>query len=613
MLVQLLTTSNLPAELSIAALFHQTTGLSWPDVLDVGLSNGQLWYVPGANAITYQDQSYAAGFHGSADVAIFFLPKIRLAVERDTGGGGSALTASAQFAAPIDWSFIKFTGTNSRGGSTAGPFVAIDTRNSALPFTLGTSIVLLSSEIGDVTIQVGKTKMSGTFTLPESTGVFRGSSLTFDWDDQGFHVRNWPLRDLALPNFDLQNVKGEGACSQVVLESLPIDSKFNLDVNFSIQPPLNGPATLNITLNGTFDLVVTSSAYKNDPLLRANIVNATARIPFPSMGGYDWDKLRDGFVETIKQAGESIIQNLLRDAKNVAKLSAVVGAKWAIASAIDYLVCRGLSVEAAETAVAVAASAESGTVAACGGATVVVGGVVASVVGGVVTNQETEPDQRKPRPLKPGTPVLSFQVDSLRISWRATDTANTTSYAIAVADQDGNHIPVSAVTNTATTIPVSALRLGRSYTVRIIAAGPGGQSDPSDPATLYLLTGPSAPVLSFNDPDLMVAWSGVAGASNYALRVLDGNGSSVPNPEITLSGTTATVRAQAFESGGAFTVQLQALAPNVSGPWGKGAGLTIAVLSAPQSLAGSTVGALLGLVMLSTRTSCVEAGRSGGE
>ena len=211
-LVQLLTTSNLPAELSIAALFHQTTGLSWPDVLDVGLSNGQLSYVPGANAITYQDQPYAAGFHGSADVAIFFLPRIRLAVEIDTGGGGSALTASAQFVAPIDWSFIKFTGTNSRGGSTAGPFVAIDTRNSALPFTLGTSIVLLSSEIGDVTIQVGKTKMSGTFTLPESTGVFRGSSLTFDWDDQGFHVRNWPLRDLALPNFDLKNVKGEGAC-----------------------------------------------------------------------------------------------------------------------------------------------------------------------------------------------------------------------------------------------------------------------------------------------------------------------------------------------------------------------------------------------------------------
>ncbi len=590
-LVKLAGGSTPPAELSIGTLFHQTTGLDWPDVLDIVLSNGELWYVPGASAVTYQSESYVAGFHASADVTLFSLPKIRLAVEIDGDGTRKGLGASAQFAAPIDWSFIRFTGARTQGGSTTGPFLTIDTRNGALPFTLGSSIILLGSEVGDVTIQVRRTGMTGTLTLPESAGVFRGSSLTFEWDDKGFRVKNWPLRELALPKFDLENLKGEGACSQVILDLLPIDSRFNLDVSFSIQPPLNGPATLDITLNGTFDLAVTSGAYRNDPLLRANVVNATARIPFPSAGGYDWDKLRDGFVGTIKQAGESIVQNLLRNAKNVAKLSAVAGAKWAIASAIEYLVCRGLTVEAAEAAVAVAASAESGTVAACGGATVAAGGVVASIVAGVVTNQESGPDQHKPRPGKPGKPMLSFLVDSLRIGWPATDVGNTAAYAIAVEDENGNHYPVSAVTNTGTSIPASALKLGRSYTVRIIAAGPGGQSDPGDPATLYLLTAPDAPTPAFNDPDLTVTWSPVAGAGDYAVKALDALGVPVPNPRVSITGMRAVVQAQAFESGGAFKIQVQALAPDVTGPWSAAAGLTIAVLDPPKSLAAVTAGA----------------------
>lgn len=583
--------TNQPAELSIATLFNQVTGLTWPDVLDVKLSNGQLWYVPGQSAVTYQGQSYLAGFHASADVTVFFLPKIKLAVDVYGDGQNKGLTASAQFAAPVDWSFIKFTGTTGHGGATTGPFISIDTRNQSLPFTLGSGINLLGSDVGDVTIQVGKEKMTGTFTLPESAGVFSGASLSFDWDDDGFHVTNWPIQNLDLPKFDLENLKGAGSCSQVIMELLPIDSEFNLDVSFSIQAPQNGgPAMLGITLNGYFDLVVTSSAYKDDPLLRANIVNATTAIPFPSSGGYDWGKLKDGFVQAIKSAGESIIQNLLEDPENVAKLSAVVGAKWAISEAVDYLVCRGMSLEAAEAAVAMAASAEAGTAAVCGGATVALGGVVGTIIGGVFTNQDSPPDPQKPKPQKPGTPTLAFAVDHLAISWSATDPTNTTSYAIALADQNGNRVPVSAVTGTSTTVPASALTMGKSYTARIIANGPGGQSDPSDATSLYLLPAPAAPTLSFTDPTLAVAWDAVPNAQSYAVQVLDANGAPVPNPQIRLAGTRAEVEAQAFEAGGTFTVQVQSIAPSVTSPWGTGAQVAIALLPAPQSLAGSTVG-----------------------
>jgi hypothetical protein len=597
-LVQLVSPDGQPRQLSVSNLLSQATGLTWPDALDVSLSNGHLRWVPGTTPVMYQGQSYAAGFHGSAQVKIFFLPAAMLDVavySTDTETEKKGLVATAQLVQPVDWGFIKFAGTQNHGGSTMGPWVSIDTRQTALPFGLGSGLNMLGVGIGDIQIRVGKEKMSGTFTLPENAGVFAGSSIQFTWDENGFTVENWPLQGLNLPKFDLDDIKGSGACSQVIMDSLPIDTKFDIDASLSIDPPSGDtPAMLAINLNGSFNLVVSASAYKSDPLLTVPIVNVPIRVPFPTSGGYDWSLLRDEFVNALKAAGESMINNLLTgpDAgKNWAKLVAVVGAKWALGEMVDYLVCRGMPEAAAEAAVGAATGAIAGEASVLGGAAVAVGGVIVTIIGGVIIVSAIPPDPKKPKPGQPGQPTLTFDTDHLSLAWAGSSNANQ--YGIALVGDDGVTIPVSAVTGTATTVPASQLRLGQKYTARIVASGDGGQGDPSPAGSLFLVTAPTAITLAFSDPTLTVTWQAVTGNATYQVQVLDHEGKPLsPPPAIHIDGTTAAITAQAFEQGGSFQMQVRATAPGDAGPWGT-VPLPIHVLPAPEAITAMTVGSAL--------------------
>jgi len=608
-LVQLLQPSGQPTELSISALFFKATGLTWPQVLDISLYDGQLSWIPGTQNVTWdssalsalalpQAVTYTPGFHARARAKIFFLPEIALDVALITNAVASAtkgLTATAQFtnASDFDWGFIKFTGTRTHGGHTAGPYVSINTRDTQRPFGLGAGIVIMSTDVGDVDINVGKDSMTGSFTLPASAGIFADKQITFTWKDNKFTVDNWPLNDLKLPKFDLKDLHGAGKCSsKVVMDLLPIDTKFNLTASLKISPAVPPKAaTLDITITGTFDLLATSSAYKDDPVLRADLGTLTWPVPLPVGGSYDWSALANSFVDAIKNAAKSIFENLLTKPENLAKLSAIAGAKWGIAKAAEYLVCRYDMTEAeAEAAAAAAAGAGVGAAsgAACAAGSVAVGGVIAAIVGGVVTVQGQVKTQQQ-APVKPATPSLRFDTDTLTIDWSGSSTANVTLFGIGLRGSTSGVVPVSAVTGTLTTVPASQLEFGQTYSATVVASGPGGQGPVSDPGTLFLVAAPVLDTLSFQNGTLTAHWNSIQGAADYEAQVLNSGGNALRlTPDI--NGTTATVTSSAFNSGGTFQVKARATAMNYRGPWGPARSVTIAVLAAPIGVGTATEG-----------------------
>lgn len=586
-----------PAQLGISTLFSQVTGLAWPDALDIKLRDGQLWWVPGAQAVSYNGASYEAGFHATVRTTIFFLPEIALEVAlygETNPAQPKGLVAAASFSQPVDWGFIRFTGTQAHGGRNSGPRVSIDTRNDAMPFCLEAGIDLFPAHIEQIAICVGKDRMTGTISVKQSDGFFTDATFAFAWENNQFLVEDWPLQNFRLPDFEFTNVKGSGNCSQLVIESLPIDSTFNLHVGLTITPAQNGTkAMLRLTVSGTFDLVVTSTAYRSDPLLTANIAEARLDIPLPDSGRYDWNALPNAFVDAIKGAAESIFQNLFQDPANLAKLAAVQGIRWSIAEAIDYLVCRGLSRGAATAAVSAATGAGVSTVStgACGGgAAVAVGGVVGEIVGGVlVVSGGTDP--AKPAPAKPAAPILRFNTDVLTIRWDGSSTDNVTLFGVSLVGENDGNVPVPSVPGLSATVPVTGLRLGQNYTAMVIASGPGGRSPASDAGRLYLLDRPARPSLSFDEPILTLSWTGVPGSSGYAAELTDGDGNPLsPAPSLTIQGTTAAVSGAALERGGIVKARIQAVAANVDGSWSDPATLSLAVLPAPAGLMLRMVG-----------------------
>lgn len=587
-LVRLLDKELAPARLSISTLLAQTTGLAWPQVLDVVLENGWLSYVPGPVPVEHDGLTHRPGLHAAADVTVSILPKARLDVTvygTDTATHRKGLTATAQILAPVDWGFVTFAGTATHGGPSSGPWLSIDTAKTAAPFTVATNLTLLGVELADVEISVGRDRMRGTVTLPAKAGPFAGSTLAFTWDERGLRVEKWPLPNLSLPEFSFDDLKGSGTCAaKRVLQSLPVRSGFTLDATLAIE--LGTPATLVVTFAGTFTLETTSWAHRDDPIITVPIASARLRVPFPGAKGYDWAALADGFVGAIKEAASSVFENLLADPKTLAKLAAVAGARWAVGEAVGYLQCRGMSREAAETAVDGAMSTAVVTVGVCAAGTAAVGGVVGSLAGGVFTLAGARLPGHTP-PRTPARPTMSFDTTTLTVSWVATD---ATGYGVELTDDAGGHVPVSLTVGTTVRVDLAAIRahsgLGRTLTARVHPVGLGGRGTPSEPATLFLLAEPATPRLVFHDGEarrLTVAWSALPKATEHDVQVLDSAGSPLLT-ERALAVERAELDSTRLSGKSGLRIRLRGRAQGVVGAWGPTADLTLPVLPAPNGL-----------------------------
>jgi hypothetical protein len=515
------------SNLYIDALFRQCLGTSWPtSLLDIKLKNGSLYYAP--QTVSVNDSgvtvNYPAGFHASTDVDIYFIHDFHLQMDLAAGQG---VTATGGYEQPINWGFIKLYRA---GDTTKGPQASINSQQNV--FTLSGGFEIFSVPLLSLLIQVGSSTLTSTIKMDQEVEPFGKPQFNFVWDEQGFRVTNWSLPNLRLPDFDIEDLNIEGICPTTGILKIPIRTEFQFNTNFSITPDLR----LQLTLNGTFNLVTESSGYTDDPLITAQVVNALWTIPFPGTGSFTWSDLASSFIDCIVSAASSIFENIVKDPENLAKLLAVAGVEWGIQQVTDFLVCEDASaaeaaafVEAAQSALPVAVSIF--------GSVVTVGGMLGTTdEDGHRHNDDSSDssDTQTARPAKPGAPTLSFSNGQVQVSWSSV--ANANSYS-AVASENGRVFKSSNATgSTSTSLKLDA---GHVYDIQVVASGPGGVSDAGDASRITLLTHPTITAFTFANNAATVKWNPVAFASGYSAQIVDANNNPLGTP-ITVAGADAS-------------------------------------------------------------------------
>lgn len=531
--------------LDIGVFFTKIFGTAWPsDIFPIRLKNGMLYYASNPVSLSLEDRvqnkttkvDFLSGFRAAADVDIFFIRDFHIDVTVTNNG----IIATGGYLTPIDWGFIQFyRGPSTNGNNqlvpadpTKGPLVSINSATST--FTLSGGFGLFGTPIASLLMSVKSHLINGHISLDQDVPVFGRPSFDFVWDDNGFRVTDWGLGKIKLPDFNFNNLNLDGACPASGIIQIPIRSKVDITPSFSIQmltpQGQNTPSPfLQITINGSLNLVVGSSAYASDPLLTANIVNAQLNIPFPATGGFTWDTLGNSFVDCITSAAASIFDNLVKDPKNLAKLLAVEGIVWGLDAVKDFLICEGVEAAAAELFVDGAAGATAVAI------SVPILGVVGIIVGGVVGSIDTHGNHHndggghnpdKPRPNAPAAPTLSYNNGQLTVNWASVD--NASRYA-AVIKRDGSAFKqTNASSDLFATVPAED---GHTYTAQIVAAGEGGTSDPGATASLTVLGHVNITSVSYGNGQITAHWSNsIQNASQYIGQLVDANHTPISPP-----------------------------------------------------------------------------------
>lgn len=537
--------------LDIGAFFQKLTDLTW-DWFVFRLKNGMLYYAPNAVSLTVYDRAqkntslvpFSQGFHASSDIDIFFIKDFHIDVTINDNG----IIATGGYITPIDWGFVQFyRGPSTSDGPsdlTKGPIVSIDTVKSI--FTLSGGFGLFGTPIASLLMSVKPAGITGTIAFDQTLSIFGKPSFDFTWDDgNGFEVTNWKLGALKLPNLvfvakDFEDSLPEGKCAMSGIVELPIKSELNLTPSFSVkllETPGQTAASphLVITLNGSFDLVVNSSAFP-DVLLSAPIGNATLVIPFPGTDNFTWDTLALSFVDCLKGAAYSIFETLIANPQNLAKLLAVEGLVWAAEEVKNFLICKavkqGIEQALAETEAQAfidgAVSATVVTVSVLGVSGIVIGGVVGSIdsSGYHHNSGSNDNNNQTPRPDTPTAPTLSYENDQLKISWQPVPHANL--YCAIVTEDDKPYLQTNATSDLFMHI---AARRGHHYTAQIVAAGDGGTSAPGPSGSIGMSieapTGVAIKYLSIRQ--IQVSWRAVNQATGYTVELYDSTGKQVRN------------------------------------------------------------------------------------
>ncbi len=531
--------------LDIGLFFGKIFNTTWPsDTLPIRLKNGMLYYAPNPVSLMLEDRAqkkttkvdFLAGFRAATDVDILFIKDFHIDVTVTNNG----IIATGGYLTPIDWGFIQFyrgpfTDGNNQpvlADPTKGPVVSINSATST--FTLSGGFGLFGTPIASLLMSVKASTVNGHITLDQDVPVFGRPSFDFVWDDDGFRVTNWGLGKIKLPDFDFNNLNLDGACPAAGIVKIPIRSKVDITPSFSIKMITpSGQTTaspfLQITINGTLNLVAGSSAYASDPLITANIVNALLNVPFPATGAFTWDTLGNSFVDCITSAAASIFDNLVKDPKNLAKLLAVEGIVWGMDAVKDFLICEGVEAAAAELFVEGAAGATAVTIG------VPILGVVGIIVGGVVGSIDSHGNHHNggsghtpttPRPNPPAAPTLSYSQGQLTVSWASV--TNASRYAAVVKRDGAAYKQTDAITALSVPIPVED---GHTYTVQIVAAGDGGTSDPGAATSLTVLGHVNITGVSYGSGKITAQWSnGVPNASQYVGQLVNAAHTAITPP-----------------------------------------------------------------------------------
>lgn len=577
--------------LRISGMISSLLGISWPNLLDIALYDGKIWY--SRNNVIIGGFNYHSGLHAEVRTKIFFLPELILGVDMN----GGALMASAAFAAPIDLYFIKFTGPKG-----AGPSVGICVNGKQSRFYLRTAVKILDYDVASVEISVGKSAMNGQLTFPNTR--FLPRTVSFVWDSKGgFHLSENPLSGFGRQKIEIPNFKiGVGSCEAFFKKFFKFDTTFKVKAAISFQSGNSG-ALLTVLFAVTIQLETVATAFSG-ATVDLTFSNLPLEIHPASM-----ELTFENLMETVALSAVSSIQNLfgeivsgqvfapkeeggIVDLEEMAKFLSVAGLQWGTREIAAFLICRGLKKAVAEaftgavTSVLVVYFVYEGIKYLFGG----MAGVQDDDGNYTPEGPAPQPDPNpENNPEVPGAPRLSFSGGIFYASWERVGGAEKYQLSLRRADPTtGESILLVTPTRSETTYSAAGgddilcgISFGYRYLAQVVAMNSTG-SNTGVNSELYVLARPSGVSLYFycEGNRLVASWNGDPNSGTYTLTL---RGSSGEEKEVTcLTQSQAVV--ENLDWAGEITVFVHGVAPAVEGPHSLPASMTLHHFAAPGIL-----------------------------
>lgn len=410
--------------LSISGLVGTYFDFKWPELLDIQLYNGRLWYCPEDAEI--EQTVYQKGFHAQLDTKIFFLPEFTLSVDI---GQGTELMTEARLKEAAGLAFLKLY--TRQGEREYGPRVTIQVSKDEKLFTVVTCVTIFSVEMGEVQITVGKNRMKGVFCFPDNLPIT--GQVGFYIDEKGLSLGECEIGKLPKMDFKLPEMEfGSGRCKVRALDG----------IKFKTVPEVKSREFVmdDSRLGATFDLTIrikSESSFSEKGgddfvtlLFRDLALSAYKR----KIHEFTFDTflkiLKNNIADLVRDTAKQMITGQVFDdvlteegMKNIAKFLSIAGLTWVINEVVDFLICKGLKKAMAEAFVAALTGIQESLWEGLGYWLTLGGLLGAYGSGGTYTVERKAPkeDEKNPQknPQTPEAPTVFFQDEKLTIRWKA--------------------------------------------------------------------------------------------------------------------------------------------------------------------------------------------------
>lgn len=568
--------------ISVSGLVEKYFQFKWPDLLDIQLYNGRIWYCHQEAAVG--QTVYQAGFHAQVDTKIFFLPEFTLSVDI---GSGEQFSTGARMKQAAELAFLKFYLIEDK--EEYGPRVTIQVAEGKTLFQIHTRVAFFSKEIGEVEITVGKSRMEGIFRFPDNLPIT--GQIGFCADEKGVSLAECEIGRLPKMDFDLPEMEfGSGKCkikilgdikfktvpevksTEFILDEDKLGAKFNLTIRIKSET--------SFSEDGGDDLV--SLPFKN--------LSVSARKDEFSNFTFDtfMEILGDNIASLVTAMGQQIINGEVFDdiltkegMENLAKFLTIAGLTWGINELVSFLICKGLK-KALAGAFAAALTGATQSMWEGLGFFLALGGILGTIDShGRYTVKKKAPKKNKKEPAKnpqtPDGPELSFRDEKLLIKWKACKGAEGY-YPVVVRKCPGQpeeetNLVVNGCEKASCEITGSdAVSLylasyGFEYRVRIYAWNEEGCALGEETA-IYLLTRPGNMRIRYRceTRSLSLSWDQVDKAGQYEVERLWHEQSGIRREVVTYESGVGEAVYEDQEAEQTIEVFVRGKAPAVSGP-----------------------------------------------
>lgn len=415
-------------KLSISAFVSKYFNFAWPDILDIQLYDGRIWYC--SEEAVLDGVVYNAGFHARVNTRLFFFPEFTFFIDIDNK---DELKTGVRINNAVELAFLKFY--TKEANVECGPEVSLEITGHEAAFNLSTYVSIFSEEIGEVGISVKKERMEGIFRFPAYLPI--SGEIKFFIDDKGVSMEEFQIGQFKEMDFKLPKMEfGDGKCkikvlSEPKIKTVPeVESKdFIMDeqrLGIIFDVTIRIKSETSFSQDGGDDVV--TLPFK-DLSLEVN-KNDISSLTFDSF----MEILGENIVDIVDKMFEQVINGeVFNDVlteegmKKLVKFLTIEGVSWGINELISYLVCQGLKKALADALVS-ALTGIGQTMWEGLGYLLMLGGLFGVVINGIYTAGKRVPDRNDDEPEKnpatPDLPEVIFQEEKLVIRWNACDRAD---------------------------------------------------------------------------------------------------------------------------------------------------------------------------------------------